>query len=357
MSAAQKPETTTVAKSIDRDAGLTPEGRQHMAAIRADRAMTVALRNEAWSKDCSPRVIHAVAEYMRRFRLDVSEVEVLGGNIYRTGYYYRRRIAEMRSAGLVEWSEGDHIGPSVQLDAACSDPDPDIAAWAKGERFRRLRERIRWEVPADATHAYVVRVKLKTDEKVLEGCDWITPTRIKKTKWGEKIADPVGAEEPEKTVITRAWRRCGLFVAAEIPELRAQEDALKAGAEVVEAEIEQITDTEQTREAELNKPTAPMALPAPGDPYGDVAVPTREPERVPERVEAAATSKSLQKTEPAPRTASFGELAESVNKLLKNSRVHEMDRARITVEAANAKTEAELSAIIGRLEKLIEDPF
>jgi hypothetical protein len=348
MTAPAKNEPGTSVAKTDRDAGLTAEGKRHMEQVRAARALTMALRNEAWSKDLSPMMVRAVAEYMRRFHLDVSEVEVLGGSIYRTGYYYRRRIAEMRSAGLVEWSEGDHIGPSAQLEAALHDTDPEIVAWAKAERFRRLKERARWEVPADATHAYVARVKLKTDEKVLEGCDWITPARTKKTKFGEKIADPVGAEEPEKTVITRAWRRCGLLVAAEIPELRSEEQAMKAGAEVVEAEIEQVAETETQRELEADQPRQMLSAPAADDPYGLKAT---DAAREAERVEIKTPA---QKQAPAAvKAPSFPELAASIARLLKHERVSDDDRARITVDAANAQTTADLERVMDRLETII----
>jgi hypothetical protein len=282
MSASPKPETgTAVARQRPGEESLSRDQKQHLAQIRQTRALTVAITNEAWGTALTPQMRHAVAEYMRRNRLDVSEVDILGGRIYRNGYYYRRRVAEMRSRGMIEWTEGEHIGPSVELEKAIKNEDPEIATWAKAEYFRRLKERIRWEVPMDATHAYVVRVKLKTDGKVLEGCDWITPERKKVTKWGEKVADPVGAEEPEKTVITRAWRRCGLLVAAEIPSLKSEEAVLDAEAEVVEETIERTGDEERARE--IAGQHEPQMLAASTEPYGDVmppAVPTKEAVRV-----------------------------------------------------------------------------
>lgn len=264
------------APAKDRDAGLDADGKRHMAAIRATRALTVAITNEAWGKALTPMMRSAVAEYMRRFHLDISEVDILGGKPYRNGYYYRRKIAELRTQGRVEWSEGEHLGNDDRLDVLAESEDPEVAKRAKDEGMRRLFERIRLAAPPDATHVYVVRVKLKGDGKPQEGADWITPARTKTVKkwenkqfagFEEKIADPVGAEEPEKTVITRAWRRVGLLVAAEIPELRQEEQIMDAEAEVVEAEVQTIAMEEAARDEVMNKQAPPVVTAPPDDPY------------------------------------------------------------------------------------------
>ncbi|HEY5551567.1 MAG TPA: hypothetical protein VIK52_06755, partial [Opitutaceae bacterium] len=244
-----------------------------LLAIRATRALTVAITNESWGKTMSHGMRHAFAEYMRRFHLDISEVDNLGGKPYRNGNYYKRRIAQMRTRGLVEWTEGDYISIDARLDALVAAGDE----WALGENVRRARERIRWAVPADATHAYVARVKLKQDGKPLEGCDWITPARVKKVKdwgddrkfkgWKEVPADPVGAEEPEKTVITRAWRRAGLLAAAEIPELKQEEEIMDVEAEAVEATVSEIREREDARDERSEIKPAMLTVAPINDPY------------------------------------------------------------------------------------------
>jgi hypothetical protein len=270
MSTSQRTEPgTSVARtdnaaSADRAlAGLDAEGRRQVLEQRMRRANLQAVANESWGSALSPNAQRAVAAYMVRFNLDVGEVEILGGKIYRNGQYYKRRIAEMRTRGMVEWSMGDHIGPDARLDKLAEDGD----AWAKEESTRRLRERIRWSVPEDATHAYVSRVKVKGDENPLEGCDWITPKRMKQTKYGPKLADPVGADEPEKTVITRAWRRVGLIAAAEIPELRQQEEVMDAGAVEVSEEVERIGTEEGARDVSARRPRELMPATRPDAPY------------------------------------------------------------------------------------------
>ena len=270
MAAQPKPESTAVARQ-HRDearedralAGLDAHGRREVLEQRMRRQITPAIANESWGQSLSPNAQRAVAAYMQRFNLDVGEVEILGGRIYRNGQYYKRKLAEMRTRGLIEWSEFSMIGPDARLEQLAHDGDE----WARGEALRRIRERIRWSVPEDATHACVARVKLRSDERVLEGCDWITPKRTMKTKFGEKLADPVGAAEPEKTVITRAWRRVGILAAAEIPELQAQETVLDSSAVEIAAEVEEIAQDEEARELAASRPKAMMPTVDPEDPY------------------------------------------------------------------------------------------
>jgi hypothetical protein len=373
MTAPPKPPGTAVAKAAPGDE-LDRLGKLHLAQRRADRALTTALRNETWSKSLSVQMQAAVAEYMRRFKLDISEVEVLGGNIYRTGYYYRRRIAEMRTKGLIEYTEGEMIGDDPRLRelmALTGEDDAEVAAWAKAEHFRRLRERIRWSVPEDATHAYVARAKLKNDARVLEGCDWITPLRTKKVKdwgddrkfkgWKDVPADPVGTEEPEKTVITRAWRRCGLLVAAEIPELRTDEEAMSSGAEIVEAQIEQIGQDESAREAAYaasERPRGMIASGTPDDPYALDDEP-KEKEPVPVRApvtEPVAEVKSEAKPTPMPKPPTLADLEGSVRKLLAHHRLLASDRAKFERMLTQADTEEKLRYLIEEVDKLITAP-
>jgi hypothetical protein len=141
-------------------------------------------------------------------------------------------------------------------------------------------------------------VKITGDANALEGADWIQPGRTKKKSarfgGGEVIADPIGEEEPEKTVITRAYRRCGLVVAAELPDLRAQEEVLDGEAELIEEAIvaeRKATDAsveaaEAAARAQHAVPTVAAALP-PGDPYG-----------TPDFADAARRREAARKNEP-----------------------------------------------------------
>lgn len=260
MTAAQKPEQGPPA----RDAGLTDTGKRALNEIRARNALVVAINNESWGSKVSPLQARAYAEYMRRFNLDIHEVDILGGKPRRNGQYYKRRIMEMAHAGLIEWVKDYHIGPDERLQALVEAKDE----WAAAEHTMRLRERIRHAVPDDAQYAFVVVIKLRSLAEPLDGCKWYVPGRQKlgwsKTERNKRemvSADPVGDEHPIETVETRAWARVGKLVAAEIPELRAEEAAMSAAEGEVEHVVSRIAEDEERQAAEHAAVQPPRGVP------------------------------------------------------------------------------------------------
>jgi hypothetical protein len=286
----------------DGTAAMSPAQRYRLQQARQDRNYMMALSAEAWGSGISFGLRKAAAEYCRRNHLDPGEIDILGGKIYRNGYYYRRRIAELRTDGRVEWSKWYYIHHDERLDQLAKDAaevgDTETEQYAKNEALFRMKERIRLSVPVDASHACVAVVKITGDANPLEGADWIQPGRTKKKSarygGGEVLADPIGEEEPEKTVVTRAWRRAGLLVAAELPDLRQQEEILDADAEIIEEAIvaeKKATDAnveaaEAAARAQRAVPTVAAALP-PGEPYG-----------TPDFADAARRREAARKNEP-----------------------------------------------------------
>lgn len=267
MTAASKPEPI-------RD-GLTAKGRARLAEIKARNALVVAISGESWGTKLTPIQQRAFAEYMRRFNLDISEIDNLGGRPYRNGRYYMRRIAELAAQGRVDWYKVAHIGPNTELNELANAGEQ----WAIDERLHRMKERIRLEVPKDATFAYLVTVKMKELALPTEGVKYFIPGRQKlgwsKDQRGKRemvSADPVGDENPITSVETRAWRRCGRLCAAEIPELREQESEMEFAADATqEAVIAEAVraDDEQPETARVHQITEGPARPfVPGE-YGN----------------------------------------------------------------------------------------
>lgn len=257
---------------------LTPRAAARLAEIKARNAMVVAINNESWGAKLTPLQQRAFAEYMRRFRLDISEIDNLGGRPYRNGRYYMRRGAELTREGRLVAFFGEHIGPDPQLDKLARDEsvDAETRVWARAESLRRLRECIRHAVPADATHAYVVTLTMRigdTDKAItMEGCKWYVPGRTKKVwKNGKQIdvnADPVGTDNPATSVETRAWRRAGRLAFAEIPELREEEELMERAADDTEAAVIE----EAVRAEEANESAAVTGRPIDhggDDPYAE----------------------------------------------------------------------------------------
>lgn len=229
---------------------LTPKAQARLHEIKARNAMVVAISNESWGAKLTQLQQRAFAEYMRRFNLDISEIDNLGGRPYRNGRYYMRRGAELTREGRLVAFHGEHIGPDAQLDrlAATESVDAETRQWARAESVRRLRERIRHAVPQDATHAYVVTLTMRIGDGdttiTMQGCKWYVPGRTKMgwhpTERGKRIpvpADPVGDENPITSVETRAWRRAGRLAFAEIPELRDQEAEMEFAADATQEAV------------------------------------------------------------------------------------------------------------------------
>lgn len=263
MSSAAKPEDQSVSRYR-----LTPKSEARLHEIKARNAMVQAIAGESWGAKLTPLQQRAFAEYLRRFHLDISEIDNLGGRPYRNGRYYMRRIAELAAENRVDWYKGAHIGPDVRLALAAESGEQ----WAIDEQLHRFKECIRLGVPAEATVVYVVTIKMKELDLPTEGVKWFTPGRQKlgwsKTKKGEREmvdADPVGEENPITSTETRAWRRCGRLAAAEIPELRDQEAEMEYAASETQAAV--IEEAVRAEEEAVADEVHPVAGAGGDDPY------------------------------------------------------------------------------------------
>ena len=248
-----------------RDAGLSEVGKLRMNQIRAVNTMVATIANESWGKNLHPQQLRAVAEYCRRFNLDISEVHVLGGNIYRNGHYYLRRFAELAREGRVTDFQGRHIGPDPRLGELIAQGNQ----WAKKEDLERQQLRIEHAVPPEAQYAYLAMVKVAGLESYIAGCKFIVLGKTKKkAKWanGQRTgqfedveADPIGNENPIETVQTRAWHKCGQLAAAEIPELRREEEEGRAYATATMADLAETIEREEQASADV-RPAQPIPM-------------------------------------------------------------------------------------------------
>jgi hypothetical protein len=115
MTAVVKPDPSKTAVAR---AALPPEIQAKIDENRARNAMVAQIRGTQWAKDCSESVVRAVAEYAHRYGIDpVTEMEILGGRIYKSAAYYERRGAELIQAGIAARIETDHVEADPRLDA------------------------------------------------------------------------------------------------------------------------------------------------------------------------------------------------------------------------------------------------
>lgn len=277
MSAVTKPEP--------RDRDLPPQALAIVDERRLRNRMVQQIRGATWSRDLDHNTVLAVAEYAHRTGADpVTEIEVLGGRIYRNANYYDRKGAELIQAGVIAHIERDHIAADPRLDdlitlaeSLATDGDPQLldgARDAKREKARRMALRIKHGAPEKAAAVCVVRLFVVGMAQPIEGCNWCGN--------GVRQRDPVGDAEPVKTAETRAarraWKQLVLSdVARRVPAVAALADAERVadddGASVSEMIVEQRAQVRASHRAALPQPVTTTGT----DGYGDAAAASDTP--------------------------------------------------------------------------------
>lgn len=223
---------------------------------KARNAVARAIRGTQWGKDLGPQGAHALAEYCRANNLDpVRHIEVLGGRPYLTATYYEERAAPFVRSGVLVPHEVDFIQADARLDALVEAGDE----WAKDERTRRMRLRIKHGAPDKAAAVAVKRITVAATGQSIVGVNWCGN--------GVRPRDPVGDSEPVKTAETRAARRAWKQLAEVVPEYAASVRSAEQSVERVEEAI-----VEEVRAYDAQRPRlhggAEIGKSVTSDPYG-----------------------------------------------------------------------------------------
>ncbi len=182
-----------------------PRAPLHPAAEERRNQSRIAaqISGQTWGKMLDHPTRYAFANYMIRNGLELDEVEILGGRIYKNGTYYLNRAQPLVRAGVIEIRH-EFINHDTRLDALARSEDKDVAARAKAGIERRLLLRIEHNAPEDQPAVVAAYLKIVKTGKELVGVNWCG--RGGKNSKGN-LNDPVGDDEPTKTAITRAYRR------------------------------------------------------------------------------------------------------------------------------------------------------
>lgn len=243
MAAQMKPESEPGTALARQKPTLPAEIQAKIEERRARNAVIAAIRGTQWGRDVSEQTVRAVADYADRNGIDAAtELEILGGRIYKTAAYYRRKGAELIAAGVIRDIDYDHIGDDPRLAAAAAEAEKlaeqaaadgdeaDAAFWraqareAKRESHRRRMARIKHAAPEKAAAVCVTRIHVASMAAPIEGVNWCGN--------GVRQRDPVGDAEPTKTSETRSERRAWIrLVTGELPVLQRAHPALAAFAQ------------------------------------------------------------------------------------------------------------------------------
>jgi hypothetical protein len=205
--------------------GELPENVKTALAERKNLHLVAAKMSEMnWGRGLDELTRRAVAAYLERNRLDLTEIDVLGGNLYRNSRYYKRRLAEKVEDGMIDYLKSDWVHPDPRLASMAAQGDE----WARAEQTRRARVRIEYGIPDAAIGACVFRIKVKGMDVEITAAKWCGGGTQKKRASGGAIVDgdPIGDLFPVETSETRACRRAAILVASSIPALKWQETEL-----------------------------------------------------------------------------------------------------------------------------------
>lgn len=237
--------------------GSLPEPvKQQLALRQMMNTVAAEIAGMSWGQNISRETARQLAEWGRRYNVDVTqEIDILGNKVYLNARYYLRRLGELIQAGLVEYAYPDHVHHDDRLEK--------LGEQGVAEAHRRLTERVRYNVPEKAAASVVFRVKLRALSQETVGINW--------AGGGTRMSDPVGDAEPVKTAESRAARRCMRQLVSHMPVLSEEVESVISTLPELQARIqddhEQVSRTmiggSKVRTEGYDEPVPAQPAPAP----------------------------------------------------------------------------------------------
>lgn len=211
---------------------LPPEIQQAIELRKMQNIVAAKLAGLSWGQNLDHNTRRAIAEYGRRYGIDVTtEMDILGNRPYLNSRYYLRRLAELVEAGLVEYAVPDHIEADPRLAEIAADKNAPahIRESAIAENYRRAMMRVEFQAPDKAASVVVFRIKLRALTREIVGCKWAGN--------GTRKNDPVGEASPVESSESRAARRAVRQIASHVPAFARQVEEVEIAAAELEGQI------------------------------------------------------------------------------------------------------------------------
>jgi hypothetical protein len=246
---------------------LPPEAKARLAVQRAnfkedlarqqqERAFVAASTKATWAKNLDPDALLKLAGWAKERDLDLLlEFHILGGSAgYVNAKWYQRQLGDLVADGIVDYAYYDVVNKDARLDTLAKGTGAE-AEWAKGEATRRMRERVAYGLPEEATAAVVWHVKLDRMAREVTAAQAAGGYR---GKTGEgKLKDPIAEEFPRETAITRGVRKVMLSLAHVAPHLDEKRKRAEEAAELI---AEQYHPLVEANRAELRRLYGPKRV-------------------------------------------------------------------------------------------------
>src|SRR5688572_27940567 len=126
---------------------------------KAQNIVAAKIAGLSWGKALDDTARRAIAEYGRRNKIDVlTEIDILGGRVYKNAEYYTNRAQPFIRKGVLELTH-EFVNVDPRLDAIAKGDDPIAAEEARRIITHRAFLRIQHNIPENAKAAVVARLK------------------------------------------------------------------------------------------------------------------------------------------------------------------------------------------------------
>ena len=158
---------------------LSAEAAQEIELARITNLIAAAITSVSWGSAMSTPMRRAYAEYCRRYDVDpVTEMDNLGGTPYINADWFKRKLGELRMAGIVKDVVLEHIHADPRLDALRKDEHApeEIRAEANRRWYDALFKRVKHNAPEKAEAICVCTITLVNgggaDRRLQVGGEW-----------------------------------------------------------------------------------------------------------------------------------------------------------------------------------------
>jgi hypothetical protein len=231
MSTQAQPTGVATQDAEEKAVAKLPEELQKAVNVRRVLNLAAAkLAGTVWGKPMDLETRRQIADWGRRYGVDVvTEINILGNNIYLNGAFYINRLAQMTEQGFVDYAIADHV-----------ENDDRLADFPEEARRRRAL-RVEYQLPELAKSAVVARVKLKNTAVEFTAAKWCGG---RGKNGNDKLKDPVGEEFPVETSETSAYRRVMRLLVAHVP---VEAERINAIADSIERDLSKVLEVSAER--------------------------------------------------------------------------------------------------------------
>jgi hypothetical protein len=283
---------------------LPPERQQELLQRRQMSRLVAAIAGTSWGNGISEQMRRGIADYCHRFGLDpMTELDWLGGGVYVNAEWYKRKLGELRLAGVIADHWLDQIALDGRLEALMDNEKapPAVREKAADEHWRRMLERARKGVPEEAESAHVCYIVLPSGGRPVEGVKWggNGTSTLQPRGGGGSAPNPIVENNATLSTESQAIRRAMSQLASHVTGIlgvdprKMDEEADRLNVTITATMAQDAPQGAQQPAGATERPRAgteaqraalghrvPLSLP-PGDPYAPPALAAGEAGGVP----------------------------------------------------------------------------